>query len=55
MKKITVGYVVQSFEDGKCVSQEFVAGDEVTCVDENGNVVELSESDYYPFDMVQPT
>jgi len=41
--KITVGYVVQTFsDDGKPVSQEFIAGDVVT------------NPQYFPFEMVQP-
>ncbi len=58
--KITVGYVIQTFStiDGKrvCVSQEFVAGDQVGYEDSKGNpvVVDISREQYMSFDMVQP-
>lgn len=55
--KITVGFVIQKYNaDGKCVGQSFVAGDEVTYEDMNGEPIEVStESEQYqPFEMVQP-
>jgi len=55
LKKVTVGFVVQTFDPyaGKFVSQEFVAGDEVTYENEMGDVVDEWE-EYLPFNMVQP-
>lgn len=54
--KITVGFVVQSFQkntDGKfvCVSQEFIAGDQVDYEDADGNPVEKPDYKYQPFNM----
>ena len=62
MKKITAGFVIQEFNDkGDCVRQEFVAGDDVSFEDNNGNPIdweedhyEILEKAYHPFDMVQP-
>jgi hypothetical protein len=54
-KKITEGYVVQTFADsGKCVRQEFVASDS-EYEDENGNPIHPTNEQYQPYDMVQPT
>jgi len=55
-KKITVGFVIQDFDDnGNCVAQEFVAGDQVDYEDEEGNPVDVDVSkEYHPYDMVQP-
>jgi len=54
--KITVGFVVQRYdtEEDKFVSQEFIAGDEVSYEDELGVAVEVDDFPYLPFDMVQP-
>ena len=54
--KITVGFVVQSFEkdtDGKfvCVSQEFIAGDQVDYEDMSGNPVDKPAYKYQPYNM----
>jgi len=60
VKKITTGYVLQVYDTKleKFVSQEFVASDIVDHEDMMGNPVdELGldlDSDYLPFDMVQP-
>lgn len=53
--KITYGFVVQSFNDeGQCMRQDFVAGDEVNWEDDVGNPID--EEDFYEsYDMVQPT
>lgn len=50
LKKITAGYVVQTFDSdkGKFIAQEFIAGDETEY--EDGAI----ENAYLPFDMVQP-
>lgn len=57
VQKVTVGYVVQIYDTelGRYISQEFVAGDEVTTEDMLGNPVDEDEiPDYLPFDMMQP-
>jgi len=51
--------VIQDFDEktGKCVSQEFVAGDQVDWENEDGESIEAPGGegfDYFPFDMVQP-
>jgi hypothetical protein len=55
--KITIGFVIQAFNnDGECISQEFIAGDQVDYEDTEGwpldNIPEKEQ--YQPFDMVQP-
>lgn len=62
VRKITTGFVVQEFdaETGRCVSQEFIAGDQVDWEDRQGNTI--SDGDfgidleglYYPLEMKQP-
>ena len=58
INKITTGFVIQTYDGktGRCVGQEFVAGDEVKYEDQNGESVDWSEKAdaYQPFDMVQP-
>lgn len=63
LRKVTVGFVVQTFDTEKqeFVSQEFVAGDQCDYENEDGEPVdrELFASpdgveDYLPYDMVQP-
>ena len=59
MHKITHGYVKQTFdENGCCLSQEFVAGDEVEWEDLPGPTTSVlkyhTDPLYHPFDMVQP-
>ena len=41
--KITPGFFTQTFENGVCVSQDFISSDEVSFEDDAGN--ELSEYD----------
>lgn len=64
-KKITVGFVIQNYdENGKCIDQEFIAGDDITYEDEDGDVIcdPYNDERYsipddqaeMPFDMVQP-
>lgn len=55
-KKITVGFVIQEFnEQGKCVHQEFIAGDQVDWEDEMGDPISVREdAEYQSFEMVQP-
>lgn len=59
VKKITVGFVVQTYGDhGKCVAQEFVAGDQVDWEDEAGESVASLDVHQYQdeaFTMQQPT
>ena len=57
IKKITTGFVIQSFdtEKNKFVSQEFIAGDQVDYEDENGDQVGSAQREkmpYLPFDML---
>lgn len=54
-KKITTGFVIQDFnDDGRCISQEFIASDDVQWEDENGDQCHAPEHTYQMFDMVQP-
>lgn len=55
-KKITIGFVVQTYDGNKCVSQEFVAGDQIDYEDMVGKNIEIDTTNeqYQPFDMVQP-
>lgn len=54
-KKITIGFVIQTYWDNKCVDQEFVAG-EVSYEDANGEPVDgpIENEEYCPFQMRQP-
>ncbi len=55
--KIIVGFVVQSYRDGECVRQEFIASDEVSREDPaTGESIEVDvkEERYQPMGMVQP-
>lgn len=55
MKKITVGFVVQEFDgNGNCISSEFIAGDEVSWEDQDGEPVIPPQDFYFPFEMKQP-
>jgi hypothetical protein len=62
VNKTTTGFVVQKFdsETGRCLSQEFVAGDQVEWEDQAGNAVEDGqygidlEGLYFPLEMKQP-
>ena len=56
-KKITTGFVIQDYgENGKCISQSFVARDDVQFEDEADNPIEQPESvEYFPFEMLQPS
>ncbi len=56
MKKITTGFMVQDYNhEGECISQEFIAADEVEWENKNGFPVEApGNAMYQPFDMVQP-
>jgi len=52
LNKVTVGYVVQTFEGQTLVSQEFIAGDDVTYEDLDGNILSAHDDVYHSFDMV---
>jgi hypothetical protein len=62
VRKVTAGFVVQEFdsETGRCISQEFVAGDQVEWEDRQANAI--SDGDfgidleglYCPLEMKQP-
>ena len=62
LNKTTTGFVVQKFdsETGRCLSQEFVASDQVEWEDQEGNPIEDGqygidlEGLYWPLDMKQP-
>jgi len=57
VNKITTGFVIQEFDDnGKCIHQEFVAGDQVDYENDLGEKVEVGyDTDlFHPFEMVQP-
>lgn len=53
-RKITYGYVVQTFDDnGKCIEQHFVAGDSVEWEDESLEPISAdTDCEYQPFHMV---
>ena len=62
VRKVTTGFVIQEFdsETGRCVSQEFVAGEQVEWEDRQGNCISDEEFGidldglYHPLEMKQP-
>jgi len=54
--KVTVGFTSQVFDKktGECISQEFIAGDQVNYEDEYGEPIEGDNNLYFPLEMVQP-
>ena len=55
-EKITVGFVVQNFEKNNkgefiCVSQEFIAGDQVDYENEEGSPIQKPDHKYQPYNM----
>ena len=55
--KIIIGFVVQSYRDGECVRQDFIASDEVSREDPaSGEIIEVDvEAErYQSMEMVQP-
>lgn len=57
INKITVGFVIQQYDDhtGRCIRQEFIAGDQVDYETIAGIPISpLDNENYQPFDMVQP-
>ena len=54
--KVTVGFVMQTYEDEICVAQEFIAEDQVDYEDyEYGDPIDPPcNEQYFPFDMIQP-
>ncbi len=54
--KVTVGFVIQTYENDKCIDQEFIASDQVDYEDDKyGESIErpCKEQDF-PLDMIQP-
>ena len=54
--KITIGFVTQTYEKSAagefvCMSQEFIAGDQVDYEDVVGNTITPPEHKYQPFNM----
>ena len=58
IKKIIVGFVVQTYENGSCVEQEFVEGEDVSFENECGKTLDESdlpdEMEDYSCEMLQP-
>ena len=62
VRKITTGFVVQQFDSdtGRCISQEFVAGEQVEWEDQKGNPIEDGQSGidleglYFPVELKKP-
>ena len=55
MNKITVGFVVQEYdENGKCISSEFIAGDQTWEDDMGETIDEPDNAECFPLSMVQP-
>ena len=55
--KIIIGFVVQSYRDGECIDQEFIASDEVSREDPaSGESIEVDvkAEQYQPVEMIQP-
>ncbi len=55
--KVIIGFVVQSYADGECVRQEFIASDEVSREDPaSGESIEVDvkAEKYQSLEMVQP-
>ncbi len=55
--KIVIGFVVQSYRDGECVRQDFIASDEVSREDPvSGESIEVDvEAErYQSMEMIQP-
>ena len=57
--KIVNGWVQQYYEPNKdgifvCTSQEFIAGDNVYCENDGGNVIDQPNHKYQPYGMQQP-
>jgi len=63
VRKITVGFVVQEFDaaTGRCLSQQFVAGDQVQFEDRAGQPIEDGqygidlEALFWPLELKQPS
>ena len=56
-KKTTVGFVTQTFDldTGKCISQEFICGDDCEWQDEDDEIIdEPDNAEYFSYEMVQP-
>ena len=54
--KITVGFVIQTYGDDKCIEQEFFAGEQVDYEDMNSEPIDPPENEQdFPFEMIQPS
>jgi len=56
VKRVITGFVIQTFENGKCIHQEFVGEDDIY-EDEVGNVLEYNDyrdTHDYPTEMWSP-
>ena len=58
IQKITPGFVVQTYDTktGRCIEQSFIAGEDTSYEDQNGDAVDWREEEdaCQPFEMVQP-
>jgi hypothetical protein len=54
-KKVTHGFVFQTYTGSRCTHQEFIASDDVQWEDEEGNCCGMPDHEYQAFDMVQPS
>ena len=56
VKKIVYGWVIQTFEDNKCIEQNFLAGDVVKWEGRGyGDLIEPQlDCEYFHYDMIQP-
>ena len=58
IKKFITGFIAQSFEDGKCIGQDFSTSNQVEYEDEYGNYILEDEAEeqieYFPMNMIQP-
>jgi len=57
VKKKINGFVVQTFENGICIDQDFIAGEE-EIEDEEGEIIDETDLEHslidFPLNMVQP-
>lgn len=54
-KKVTNGFVIQTYTGSRCTHQEFIASDDVQWEDENGDCCGMPDHEYQTLDMVQPS
>lgn len=55
-RKVTWGFVIQTYKNDVCVEQEFFAGDQVDYEDDKyGDPIDPPVNEqHYPLDMIQP-